>query len=171
MEGNNLIKKGVVAAVILLFVSVSVIPTTGTTIETTIGEQVVYIGEGKPDLIIEDIVIKPDIFLYLDDIFLRVKNIGDTKNIEAIEYVVVVKRMLFGLIPIYVETFKARHVTVIEPGKAKDLFFHNSEYLPLLGFFKLYCTVNPDQTIDEEYFYNNNYDETFLVIFKSWKEV
>ena len=131
-------------------------------------------SEGKPDLIIEDIVFKPDNFLYYDDVFLRVKNIGDTKNIGTFNFVVVIKRMLFGLIPINtVRTFKVWHGTMIEPGEAEDLLFANTGYLPILGFFKFYCTVNPDQTIDEEYYFNNHYTETFLVIFNScsWKEL
>ena len=153
---NKKILVGSIIAVVILIIAS--FPTVGS-------------NEGKPDLIIEDIVFEPDIFLYREDVFLRVRNIGDTKNIETIEFVVVVFRMLFGLIPIYVETSKTWCGTVIEPGKAKDLLFENTEYLPTLGFFKLYCTVNPDQTIDEEYYFNNHYTETFLVIFKSWVEL
>ncbi|MBA7636880.1 hypothetical protein ES703_44508 [subsurface metagenome] len=55
MEGNNLIKKGVVVAVILLFISVSVIPSTGTTVvkkstmPTFYDGNTLYVGGSGPN--------------------------------------------------------------------------------------------------------------------------
>ena len=54
MEGNNLIKKGVVVAVILLFISVSVVPSTGTVVEkkptilTSFDGNILYVGGSGP---------------------------------------------------------------------------------------------------------------------------
>ena len=131
----------------------------------------VWSNEGKPDLIIEDIKVWPSTMPYRYEIGCVVKNIGDVSSEGTIELRVVVKHMLFGLIPtITVRTFKLGHTIGIEPGEAEDLCFAECEQLPIFGFYKFFCTVNPDQTIDEEYYFNNHHSETFLVIFSIFYE-
>ena len=54
MEKNNLIKKGVVVAIVLLFVSVSVIPSTGTNIvekssNVSFDGNTLYVGGSGPN--------------------------------------------------------------------------------------------------------------------------
>ena len=128
-------------------------------------------NEGKPDLIIEDIKKWSSTMPYRYEIGCVVKNIGDANSDGTIELRVVVTHMLFGLIPtITVRTFKLGHTIGIEPGEAEDLFFAECGQLPIFGFYKFFCTVNPDQTIDEEYYFNNHHSETFLVIFSFFWE-
>ena len=126
-------------------------------------------GSGKADLIITDIVIKPGHFPYERDLYCQVENIGDTKTEGIIELHIVVKHMLFGLFPIKtIKTYDISHGLVIDPGEIEDLLFADARDIPSFGFFKFFCIVNPDQTIEEEFYFNNIYDERFLIIFSQF---
>ncbi|MCK5260690.1 MAG: hypothetical protein KAJ44_00745, partial [Thermoplasmatales archaeon] len=87
-EGNNLIKKGVVVAVILLFVSVSVIPSTA-----------------NPSTVV-DVELRGRI-----GVIITIKNIGN-ETVNILDWYLSVKGGHFGLI----NKSKKGNVTLFEPG-------------------------------------------------------
>ena len=135
-------------------------------------EQLGEISAGKPDLIIEKIVIKPGNIPYTHDLYCQVKNTGDANANGFIDIKSNVYRYFFGVIPmIFGRTFtgSAARVSGLKPGDTMDIpFAHYSEYLPTFGFFKFFCEVNPHITIDESAYNNNYYSEKLFVIFGDW---
>jgi len=155
---NNLIKKGLVIGIICLLILVSV-PT--------------VVSEGKPDLVIEDMVIKPGNFPNEQEFFCRVKNIGDVIAEKTI-FVSVDIRMcfLFGMLPVYlIGTFDGggNFVPGLFPGDTIDIVFAYSYDLPRFGFYLFSCEVNPQLTIDEGKYSNNFYSEKSFAIFGNWR--
>ena len=130
-------------------------------------------SEGKPDLVIEDMVIKPGNFPNEQEFFCRVKNIGDVIAEKTI-FVSVDIRMCFllGMLPIYlIGTFDGggNFVPGLYPGETIDIVFAYSYDLPRFGFYLFSCKVNPQQTIDEGKFSNNYHSEKSFVLFGNWR--
>jgi len=140
----------------------------------TTKEQVADIGKGKPDLIIEKIVIEPGDIPFTQDLYCRVKNIGDAIAYKTIWIKSDIYRcILLGKIPINfigTETGGGNFVSGLRPGETINIPFAHSEDLPKFGFFKFSCEVNPDKTIDESIISNNFYSENLFVFLGSWSK-
>jgi len=153
MDRNPRIKKGLGVTVVLLFLSTTCIP--------------VLASEGKPDLIIEDIITKPDNPLE-DKFFCRVKNVGNATIMEIIDVDVIVKRLFLGIFPI--RTVRSYHVggnngDGLSPGETRDFLFAYGSYLPIRGIYRYNCVVNPDHSIDESNYNNNFFSKTYNAFF------
>ena len=130
-------------------------------------------NSGKPDLIITNLWFEYNGFYPFPPcthyIGVTVKNIGDEKveEDENISITIIVKKWLF----IKVENYKIKIKGGLEPGKRKKSPYSaicDSDYFP--GFYKFECYVNPDKTIDESDYLNNDFKEHTLYLHAFWIE-
>ncbi len=128
-------------------------------------------GEGKADLIIEKIVFEQDDYLWnVNDVFVVIKNIGDTtvtKNI-VVEGKIICYR--FIIIPSYEYHIYGRPYPTIElePDKSVKIWLGNDQTYMTFGFLRFVIEVNPNKNIDEEDYSNNFYNQRYLKIFGWW---
>jgi len=112
-------------------------------------------NEGKPDLIVDSMGFTT----YGDSGWQRIsaatiKNIGDV-NAEGIIYVkYTFTQMFLGIIPIRIVR--------------TDINFAYESGLPKFGFFEFKCTVNPEKTIVEDNYSNNDLAQDYIAIFGHW---
>ncbi len=125
-------------------------------------------SSGKPDLIIEGIATKPENW-YEDEYLCRIKNIGNETTYDFIDLEVTIKRLFLGKFPIKTVRFyrsSGKISSGVSPGETYDLFFAYESNLPIFGFYRFDCVVNPQHTIDESDYNNNFYSKTYFVIFR-----
>jgi len=153
---NPRIKKGLGVIILLLFLSTTCLP-------------IVNASEGKPDLIIEDLLILPGHQPGEEEFRCQVKNVGDasTPSDKFIDITVTVRWKTFGLLPLIpVRKFTASAANSLAPGETNNIPFAYSDSMPIFGFYEFYCTVNPKATIDESNYQNNLKTETVLFILR-----
>ncbi|MBE3137811.1 MAG: hypothetical protein IMZ43_10550 [Thermoplasmata archaeon] len=151
--GKNTLKRSLIVGIVFLFLSTTCIP--------------VLASEGKPDLIIEDIVTEP-VLPEEDKYLCRVKNIGTETVMETIDVDVTVKRLFLGIFPI--RTVRFYHVggnygNGLYPGETIDILIAYESYLPVYGIYRYNCVVNPDHHIDESEYGNNVFSKTYNAFF------
>ena len=129
-------------------------------------------NEGKPDLIVDSMGFTT----YGDSGWQRIsaatiKNIGDV-NAEGIIYVkYTFTQMFLGIIPIRIVRTDTNWVWVdggLQPQKTTDINFAYESGLPKFGFFEFKCTVNPEKTIVEDNYSNNDLAQDYIAIFGHW---
>jgi len=124
-------------------------------------------SEGKPDLIIEDIVTKPD--NPIEDKYLcRVKNIGNGTTDDWIMVTVTVKRLFLGIFPLRtVHFYRVGSLpgNGLPPGGVIDILFAYEGDLPVFGIYRYSCVVNPDHSIEESDYDNNLFSKTYNAFF------
>ena len=127
-------------------------------------------GSGKPDLIIDNIIIRTGSFPGDQIFYCKVKNIGDAKTEGDIEIQTTVKLMFFRipLIKVFSELVLFGIGGHLYPGESVELSIVTDDDLPKFGFYQFSCTVNPNQVIDESAYSNNHYSESFRVFFGRW---
>ena len=130
---------------------------------------------GKPDLIIENIIIEeyghhvpPNQMLCC-----RVKNIGDAAVEEKICVSIQVYRCLFRFPIRFIGTYEgsSNPLTPLNSGETIDIEFAYDYNIPGFGFFQFKAEVNPDEIIDESNFQNNDYTEYDFRLFYWWTEL
>jgi uncharacterized protein YxeA len=126
-------------------------------------------GSEKPDLIVHDFWVEHMEHIEgYNDFHMRIQNVGDAtidKN-EDIFVKIDVKKFSFSKLKLV--NYKNYHFSMSDhiddllPGGTKDKDFDDDlgQYEP--GIYIFDCTVNPDRTIDEKLYINN--DRTELVI-------
>ena len=128
-------------------------------------------GEGKADLIIEKIVFEQDDYLWnINDVFVVVKNIGDTivtKNI-VVEGKIICYRFIIIASHEYHIYRKPYPSIDLEPGKSVKIWIGNDQTYMTFGFLRFVIEVNPNKNIEEEDYSNNFYNQRYLKIFGWW---
>lgn len=126
-----------------------------------------------PDLIVTDIIIEEDWWHPLEYLFIaKIKNIGNSPAPKLIETHTIVKRLLFGFFPIgtvFNETYSFNIATNLAPGETFEVELCRGYEIPS-GFNIVYCTVNPNHTIEETSYFNNKHSDKFFG-FICWKKV
>ena len=171
LGGKKNMKKILVGLCILLIL---LLPTNVATpeLDLTDGDKVKsqnISNSGKPNLIITNIWYEIDPwFQFIHTIGITIKNIGDEKveENEKINISVVVKKWFF----INYRTYDITIEGGLESGQRKKSIitelYMNEGYLP--GFYKFESIVNPDETIDESDYQNNDYIERALNLLYFW---
>jgi len=153
--GKNILKRGFIIGVVCMFLSTICLP--------------VLANEEKPDLIIEDIITKPD--NPIEDIYYcRVKNVGNG-TVTADEFIdvhITVKRLFLGIFPF--RTVRSYQVggqgsNGLPPGGTRDILFSYESDLPVYGIYRYTCLVNPHLSIDESNYGNNVFSKTYNAFF------
>jgi hypothetical protein len=153
---NLRIKKGLGVIILLLFLSTTCLP-------------IVNASEGKPDLMIEDLLILPGHQPGEEEFRCRVKNIGDasTPSGKFIDITVIVRWKILDILPLIpVRKFIASAANSLAPNETANIPFAYSDSMPIFGFYEFYCTVNPKATIDESNYQNNFKTDTVLFILR-----
>ena len=124
-------------------------------------------SEEKPDLIIEDIVTKPD-NPFEDKYLCRVKNVGNETTNDIIMVEVTVKRLFLGIFPLRTVRFYrvgSHPENGLPPGEVIDILIAYESYLPVYGIYRYNCVVNPDHSIEESDYDNNLFSKTYNAFF------
>jgi hypothetical protein len=154
----------------ICFILILVLPSTVANLKTLDNVNVI---DDLPDLIVKDIYVEEDWWLPLEYIFVaKIQNIGISPAPRFIETRIIVKRLLFGLLPIKTYFNESNTINIgkeLAPGETVDVELCRGYEIPI-GFNKFYCTVNPNQTIEEAMYSNNNRSEKFFG-FIVWYEV
>jgi len=126
----------------------------------------------KPDLVIVGLSHHPDTVMWQNVICCTVKNIGNTTVTGFVDLKVEIKRVYFG---IFLNNKSIQHYSVnmysthgLPPGESWEQDFALDIDLPFWGFFRLYCWVNPNHTIEESNYSNNFYQQQVHVRFGNW---
>ena len=155
---KNILKRSLIVGIIMLFLSTICLP--------------VLASEALPDLIVEQIGFSQKKIYDPWEAYATIRNIGNA-SIEGsdfhLEYVFT--RKVFGIIPIIVriDTVEITQFGGLEPGAF--LAFDNIgrvRDLPKLGFFEFKCTVNPQKTMEESDYDNNDLAQNYIVVFGRW---
>jgi len=136
-------KRTIIVGIVFLFLSTTCLP--------------VLASEGKPDLIVDGIgrVPEPDYNLY--SIVVNIKNIGNETANGTFSVHYDVKRLLFFGRIVHSVT-RELDLHELKPVEVhQHCFGLQSQVFPAFGiFFELNCTVNPEKTIEESNYDNNN---------------
>ena len=151
--GKYPLKRSLIVGIVFLFLSTTCLP--------------VLASEGKPDLIIEDIVTKP-YNPFVDKYSCKVKNVGNETTNDWIMVTVTVKRLFLGIFPLRTVRFY-RVGTLpsngLPPGGVIDILFAYESNLPVYGIYRYSCVVNPDHSIEESDYDNNLFSKTYNAFF------
>jgi hypothetical protein len=154
--GKNPLKRSLIVGITFLFLSTTCLP--------------VLASEGKPDLIIEDLLIFPGHYPFEEEFRCQVKNIGNvsTPYDKDLDISITVRWKTFGLLPIIPvrEFIGGTGGISLAPGETIKIPFATTYSMPVFGFYTFYCKVNPDYIIDESNIRNNLYTETVLFLFQ-----
>jgi len=149
--GKNILKRGLIIGIVCMFLSTTYIP--------------VSANEGKPDLIVSKIYRDriPDTPNFC--IYAVIKNIGTETAIGTFYLHDEIRKLFFGSI-----THSETHILGInelKPGAVYEYFLGTEwDLIPYFYFFiKLSCTVNPEKTIEESNYCNNNRARIFFYPF------
>lgn len=128
--------------------------------------------EEKADLVIEGLSHFPDTVQYQNRICCVIKNIGNKTVTGDIDLKVEIKRVYFG---IFLNNNSVRHYFVsmwsthgLPPGESTEVDFATDVNLPFWGFFRFYCWVNPNQTVEESNSSNNFFLQQVHVKVGQW---
>ena len=127
-----------------------------------------------PDLIIEKIVFEEGHFPFSWDILCRVQNIGNgIASGEKVKLICEGTRMLFGIFPWkMLGSFNRNYDITLNPGETKDCYIAGTTQFPMaILFLRLFCAINLNKSIYEENFSNNYFNQTFLILVFSWREI
>lgn len=167
---------GFAVGMFFLLISPTVIPSAYTSValkdslqeSTTSPKEIFCENTGTPDLIIEDLLILPGSHPFQEEFSCLVKNVGDasTPSNKDLDITVTVRWKTFGLLPLIpVRKFiGGTGGFSLAPGETVDIPFATTNRMPVFGFYKFYCTVNPEHIIDESNYQNNVKTETVLFI-------
>lgn len=154
---NNILKKSLIIGIIFLLLSTMCIP-------------FATANDGKPDLIIEDIILKSGHEPFSSFLYCSIKNIGDSPTPRNSVYEVYVRCywLLFGFIPlvnIKSETKGGQYSGSIFGEDTYDLYIEPSDTNFIWGAYGFYLVVNPNRKIDESNYLNNMYNENWFYNF------
>ncbi len=131
-------------------------------------------SEGKPDLVIDDIIYWPCEFPGEYKFKYSLKNIGDTPiyNFDYETYFKI-QWMLFGKIPLF--TIRAHlesgYLSRLLPGDIANIDFVTCAGLPRFGVYRFSLIINPNLTIEESNYDNNKFVENWMVFFGEWTNI
>ena len=136
--GKNILKRSLLVGIVFLFLSTACLP--------------VLASEGKPDLVVTR--IRPDFHdaPVTTGIACEVRNIGDAPAVGSIDVRLIVRKGIFGFIPVY-NKMSSETTDGLNPGDKMIITF---SYIPnSIGFYKFKTDINVDNKIDESNSFNN----------------
>jgi len=152
--GKNILKRGLIIGIVCLFLSTTCIP--------------VLANVGKPDLIVSSIYRDriPDTPNYC--VYAVIKNIGTETATGTFYLHDEIKRLFFGDI-IHSETH-ILGLNELKPGAVYQYFLgYEWDIVPYFYLlYRLKCTVNPEKTIEESNYCNNNLVRIFIFRFTGY---
>lgn len=169
---KNNFKKGLIVGIIVIFIGVGVYP--AYIVETksytmSFSENILYVGEGSPDLVVDKITIKYNSNTEMNNYNTRIKNIGDTRvpggrffNLKTEIY-----KIGFDMSTEYYDTFTGGIITnlPLDPGESFTIPINCFDFdFPRFGFFQFNCIINEEKIIEESDYNNNVRTKTFFVI-------
>jgi len=157
---NPRIMKGFGVIILLLFLSTTCIP--------------VLASEGKPDLIVSMIGYGPKDIHYPSRYYAVVENIGNA-TLWNKEYTLlyVFTRMVFKKIPITVlHDYTWCYLSRLAPGEQLDFeLMVEPRDLPKFGYFEYKCIINPNKSLEESNYGNNDLSQDYFVFLGHWKAI
>jgi hypothetical protein len=126
---------------------------------------------GKPDLIVLNMGFAP----YGDNgrdmvACATIKNIGDLKVVEDLYLKYTFTRLIYKTIT-NIDTTWMYIGGGLKPGAEVYWSLIYEGELPKFGFFEFKCTINPNKTIEESNYDNNELSQKYLAFLGHWKEI
>jgi hypothetical protein len=159
MDKKNL-KRSIIVSIVILFLSTTFLP-------------FVYSSEGKPDLVIDDIILWPCEFPREYKFKYSLTNIGDSPIYKfQYETYFKIQWMLFGKIPLSTirSHLQSGYLSRLLPGDSANIDFVTCAGLPRFGVYRFSLIINPNLKIEESNYDNNKYAENWKVFFGDWNQ-
>jgi hypothetical protein len=125
-----------------------------------------------PDLIITDIQIRPGTMPREQIIDAVITNIGSGPSGLIINIRTEIKWLFLGILPlkrVHLFTSSTGMGGGINPGDVRTIEVTDTDGLPQFGSYRFYLTVNPDMSMEEEQYHNNQYSDDLFVLLGKWK--
>jgi hypothetical protein len=176
---RNLSKKCAFVGVIILVVNLFFIPTLSANISqnypqnhrTELFVEKPVSSGGKPDLIVLRIGFAPSGNNGRDMVaYATIKNIGDLKVVENLYLKYTFTRLIYKIIT-NIDTTWMWIGGGLEPGEEVYWDLISEDRLLKFGFFEFKCTINPNKTIEESNYDNNELSQKYIAFFGQWKEI